>query len=253
MDVLVPGAAGTLGTAVAAELERRGHAVRRGSRSARPGWTRLDTATGDGVAAAVAGADAVIDATNGQGEQTDAVLVGGARRLLAACAEAGAHFVGVSIVGIEDVPLGYYRAKLRQEAVIEEGAAPWSLLRATQFHDLLAFRIGRAARLPVLPLPVSARFQPIDVGEVARRLVDAAQGSPSGRLPDVGGPRVQTLGELARAWLAARGSRRPVLPVPLPGAVGRALRAGALTTPAHAAGGPDFATWLRTHGHASTG
>jgi len=95
-----------------------------------------------------------------------------------------------------------------------------------------------------MPLPTAMKVQPIDAADVARRLADVAEGPPRGRLPDIGGPEVRTLGELAAAWTAARRRRRKVLRVPLPGRTGRALAAGVLCAPAHAAPGRTFAQWL---------
>ncbi len=140
------------------------------------------------------------------------------------------------------MPLSYYRAKVAQEQVVTGGPVAWSLLRATQFHQLLDQAFSAAARLRLLP-GGAAQVQPIDPAVVAARLADAVHAGPGGRLPQLGGPRVQTLSELAAAWRAAHGRRLPVVPLPLPPRLGRALRGGALTTPEGAAEGPDFAQW----------
>jgi uncharacterized protein YbjT (DUF2867 family) len=83
-------------------------------------------------------------------------------------------------------------------------------------------------RLPNMPIPKGFLTQPIDVGEVADRLVELALADPAGRVPDVGGPEVRTMAELARDYLGATGRRRKVLEVPLPGKFFRALREGAM-------------------------
>lgn len=103
-----------------------------------------DVTTGDGLLRALAGADAVIDGTNSQRDAAG-VLVAGTRRVLAIAHEAGVrHFVGVSLVGIDDAPIAYCRVKAAQEKAIAEGPVPWSLLRATQFHELVEqFARGR--------------------------------------------------------------------------------------------------------------
>ena len=177
MEMLVLGATGSLGRSLNAELVQRGHVVRAASRTERPAaegrarWVRVDLRTGDGLRQAIDGADAVIGAANVRSlrrSALDAVLVEGTGRVLDACHRLGdVRYVGISIVGIEQVPYGYYRAKLRQEAVIESGPAPWSLLRATQFHELLDQLLGTAARLPVMMLPTAIKAQPIDVADVA--------------------------------------------------------------------------------------
>jgi uncharacterized protein YbjT (DUF2867 family) len=250
MRVAVIGGTGGLGRLVVGELAARGDAVRIVSRTppATPpaeGVThrRADLASGVGLAEAVAEVDAVLDASN-ELRRARAVLVGGARRLLEAEAAAGvAHHVAISIVGCERVPWSYYATKAAQEEVVAAGPLPWSLLRATQFHTLLAGTFAGAARRRVLPTG-TARFQPIAPALVARRLAEALHAGPGGRLPDLAGPEVHTLTELADAWRAHDDRRLMRLRVPFPGRIGRALRSGALTDPAAAAGGPTFAQWL---------
>ena len=254
MEMLVLGATGSLGRSLTAELVQRGHVVRASSRMERTAaegpahWVRVDLRTGEGLRAAIQGADAVIDAANVRSPRRsalDAVLVEGTGRVLDAChGMDDVHYVGISIVGIEQMPYGYYGVKLRQERMIECGPAPWSLLRATQFHELVDQMLRAAARLRVLVLPTAIKAQPIDVTDVARRLADAAERPAAGRLADIGGPRVQTLGELAQEWMRARHRRLRVLSLPLPGRVGKTLATGALCSPQQAIEGRDFAAWL---------
>jgi uncharacterized protein YbjT (DUF2867 family) len=96
--------------------------------------------------------------------------------------------VYVSIVGVDRIPYGYYRAKLATETVVEESGLPWTILRATQFHDLIRRIAGVLAKSPVVPVPAGVRFQPVDVHEVAARVVELATGTPAGRVDDMGGP-----------------------------------------------------------------
>ena len=171
MEVLVLGATGSLGRHLVEELIRRGHTVRAASRTDRPStdssvrWVRVEVTTGHGLRNALDGADAVIDAGNvrsGKRAALDAVLVDGTRRVLEAAHAAGnIRYVGISIVGIDDIPYGYYRAKVRQERVIEAASGPWTLLRATQFHELVDFMLGAAAKLPLLPLPTATKLAPM--------------------------------------------------------------------------------------------
>jgi uncharacterized protein YbjT (DUF2867 family) len=121
---------------------------------------------------------------------------------------------------------------------------PWSLLRATQFHPLPAAIFAAAARRRIR-LTGSARLQPIDPAVVARRLADAVHADPAGRLPDIAGPEVKTLGELSRAWQRADGRRLLAVRVPSIGKLGRALRDGGLCDTSAAAGGASFEEWLR--------
>ncbi len=247
--VAVVGGTGTLGAPVVAALLERGAAVRVLSRNAvalpaDAEHRRVDLTTGEGLADALAGASVVVDAANSNkgAEQT---LVAGTRRLLEAGVAAGVgHHLTISIVGIDLVPMSYYRAKLAQERALEDGPLPWTLLRATQFHQLLDGAFAIAARFGIRPAG-AAKLQPIDPAVVAARLAEAALAPPAGRLPDIAGPKVRTLGELSRAWATARGKHRLPLRVPAWGKMGRGLAAGALCDPAAAAPGEDFEEWLR--------
>ena len=249
MTIAVVGGTGTLGAMVVAELAARGATVRALSRNASgvPAGVehrRCDLTDGEGLTAALAGADAVIDAANSN-KAAEETLVAGTGRLLEAGAAAGVgHHLAISIVGIDRVSMSYYRTKLAQEWAIEAGPLPWTILRATQFHQLLDDGFGAVARFGVRPTG-PAKLQPIEPSHVAARLADAALAAPAGRLPDLGGPRVQTLGELTRAWASARGKRRLPVHVPAWGKAGKSLAAGALCVPDAPGPGEDFEEWLR--------
>ena len=122
---------------------------------------------------------------------------------------------------------GYYGSKLAAEQVVAESGLPWTTLRATQFHESMVKLVQQMAKLPVIPVPAGWRFQPIDAGEVAARLVELALGTPSGLVPDIAGPRVYEMAEMVRTYLHANGKRRLILPVRLPGNANRVFRAGA--------------------------
>ncbi len=154
------------------------------------------------------------------------------------------HFIYVSIVGIERIPFPYYRHKVAAEAVVTGASVPWSILRATQFHNLLDGFLQPVARFPLGFLPTDFQFQPIDPSEVAERLVDCVAAGPAGRLTDMGGPEVQRLGDLLRVWLAARGLKRLVVRLPLPGGFAHALRNGYNTCPPYRQGKITWAEWL---------
>lgn len=127
---------------------------------------------------------------------------------------------------MDRVPLRYYRTKLAVERLIEDSGLGWTVLRTTQFHDLVLRLIKAGARSPVLPVPSGVRVQPVEVREVAARLAELASGPPAGRVPDLGGPEVLTARDLVRATLEAGGRRRLVVPVWLPGKSVAALRRG---------------------------
>lgn len=244
MRIAIVGGTGTLGAHVVSELSGRGHQVRVLSRSSKE--FPVDLTSGDGLAAALEGCAAVVDASNATSPRRAArVLVEGSRRLLVAEREAGVgHHVCVSIIGCDRVPMGYYRVKTQQERVVQSGPVPWSLVRATQFHELVAAALTAASRFRVLPVP-GMRLQTVAAAEVAGAVADIAQGEPARAQVQVAGPQITTAAELARTWKAATGHSAIMIPVPVPGKLGRALRDGSLT-----AENPDirgivtFADWL---------
>jgi uncharacterized protein YbjT (DUF2867 family) len=245
--VLVTGGSGTLGRAVVKRLLAGGHQVRALSRKPRSAandetWVTGDLTTGAGLAEAVRDVDVVVHcATDVRRSKND---IAGTRHLLDALRPSGAHLIYVSIVGIDRVPLPYYQTKLAVEGLVERSDVPWTILRATQFHDLARTMFRAVSRVPVMALPSGMSLQPVDVTDVADRLAELAAGPPRGRATELGGPQVRTLTDLARAYLTAEGKRRPILGVRLPGAIARAYREGHHLTPEHADGQVTFEEYL---------
>ncbi|MFJ4846670.1 SDR family oxidoreductase [Streptomyces sp. NPDC088733] len=210
--------------------------------------TGVDLTTGAGLDAALDGCATVIDVSNvvTTGRRKSVAFFDAATtRLLTAGARAGvAHHIALSIVGCDRVGLGYYMGKRRQEELVLSAAVPHTVLRATQFHEFAAQMLVR--RGPVVAAP-RMRSQPIAAREVADALVTLAGAAPAGLAPDLAGPEVLEMDDMVRRLARARGDRRLLVPVRLPGAAGRALTGGALLP---AADGPrgrqTFADWLTT-------
>ncbi|MDA0568042.1 NAD(P)H-binding protein [Streptomonospora sp. S1-112] len=236
------GAAAVEGRPAAAAEERLPAAQGRG-----PEWVVADLATGAGLAAAVAGADTVVHLASApyQGRYTERVDVDGTRLLLEAARGAGVgHVLHLSIIGVDRVPWGYFRAKLRAEREVRAAGLPWTILRAAQFHGLVDEALSAMARLPVMAVDRGVTTQPVDVADVAERVLALLRAGPSRAVEEFAGPEVLAMDEAVRQWQRARGVRRPVLPLRLPGAPGRAFRAGHLTTAARPAGTVAFADYL---------
>jgi uncharacterized protein YbjT (DUF2867 family) len=245
MRIAIVGGTGTLGRRVVMQLHRRGHDVRVLSR--RSTQYRVDIRTGDGLDLALAGCDVVVDAANDPAAGTAAAtLVEGSRRLLAAEADAGVrHHVAVSIVGCERVPMGYLRTKAAQEQVVSSGPVPWTIVRATQFHEFVAEALDGAARWRIIP-GVPAKLQSVACADAATAVADVAVGPALGRRVDVAGPEVFDARDLVRTWRAITGRRVVMAPVPAVGALTRTLSRGAFTAPnADVVGRTTFESWLR--------
>lgn len=211
---------------------------------------RVDLTTGAGLARALNGCDVVVDASNNPSAKgASETLVEGSRRLLAAEDAAGVrHHVGVSVIGCDRVPIGYFRVKADQERVVEQGPVPWSIVRATQFHEYVVTMLDAVRRLPVLPVP-RVPVQTVASAEVARVVADVAEGPPRQGRVSVAGPEISGMRELARVWLSGTGRHALLLPLPFPGKLGRALRAGALTAKRpDVRGTTPFAAWLSAQG-----
>lgn len=250
MNVLVTGGTGTLGRHVVRQLREAGHRARILSRNPKGHVDTVqgDLATGAGLLRALSGMDAIIHAASAttdllNGRATD---VNGTRRLLTLARDADIrHVVFVSIVGMEGIKYPYYKAKLAAEAVVRENIAPWSILRATQFHSLMEVFLGFFSTIPGLAtVPFRWRFQPVDPREVASRLVEVVLQEPAGQLADFGGPEERDLKSMAQSWLAARKSRRRLVNLWLPFKFSRQCTEGRLLCPDHKDGTITFERYL---------
>jgi uncharacterized protein YbjT (DUF2867 family) len=247
MRVAVAGGTGLVGRYVVSALTQQGYDPVVLARS-----TGADVVTGTGLDAALDGASAVIDVSNTttmSGAESVAFFSAATKNLLAAGARAGIkHLVALSIVGIDRVPFGYYEGKQAQEALLLNGSAPATVLRATQFHEF-ADQVLARGRGPIAMIP-KMRIQPVAAREVADALVDLVGGEPIGMAPELAGPEELLLVDMARQVVRARSARRLVVPVRVPGAAGRAMiDGGQLPKGGGLRGTETFAHWLR----ASTG
>jgi uncharacterized protein YbjT (DUF2867 family) len=245
-SVLVTGGTGTLGRHIVPRLRDAGCAVRVLSRHTHGAADGIEYMTGDllkdeGIQAAVDGAGIIVHCAGSRNGDDEA-----ARNLVRAASRAGAqHLVYISVIGADRIPLvsgidramfGYFGFKLAAERIVADSGLPWTTLRAAQFHDLCLMVAQQMTKLPVIPVPTGLRFQPVDTGEVAARLVELALGTPAGLVPDMGGPRVYGVADLLRGYLRVRHTHRPMIPVRLPGRAARAVRAGANLAPERAVG-----------------
>jgi uncharacterized protein YbjT (DUF2867 family) len=209
--VAVAGATGRIGSLTVAALRAAGHQVVEISRRA-----GIDLYSGNGLDDVLAGVNAVIDSTNNPARDADEAVGFFTRvtaNLLAAEERAGVrHHVVLSIVGLaEPARSAHYAGKLAQEAAVAAGPIPWTIVRATQFHDFAAMVVGWTEHdgvATIAPLLV----QPIAPADVAAVLAEMALGAPQSRHLDIAGPETQDLVDMARRTLTVRGHTVRLVP-----------------------------------------
>jgi uncharacterized protein YbjT (DUF2867 family) len=250
MRIAVVGGTGVAGRPTVEALRAAGHEPAVVARS-----SGVDLLSGEGLDAALAGADAVIDVTNLRGadvEATRRLFAAATGNLLASGARVGVrHHVLLSIAGLDRIEgNAHYAGKRAQEELVAEGPIPHTIQRATQFHEFAEMVVGWTRQGDVATLP-PLLLQPVAASDVGVVLAQVAAGPPQGRAPDLAGPEPQDLVDMARRALAARGESIRLVPtwrgVPFGlDAAGEALLpdAGARIAPT------SFDSWLAAQGPA---
>ena len=242
MKIAVAGGTGVAGRPTVEALRALGHEPVVLARS-----TGVDLLSGQGLLESLAGTDAVIDTTNiptMRASTAGRFFEATARNLTRAAEQAGVgHIVVLSIIAIERVPYGYYKGKLRQEEALRDSPVPVSILRTAQFHEFSAQYLAQSkGRFVVVP---KMRIQPVAVREVGAALARIAAGPPAA-MSELAGPREEELADMIRQVIRARGDRRRVIDVRVPGAAGKAMATGGILPGERGQRGTQtFAAWLR--------
>jgi uncharacterized protein YbjT (DUF2867 family) len=248
MKIVVIGGSGRVGGNVVRRLVAQGHDPVPASPS-----TGVDTITGEGLAEVMAGADAVVDVSNAPVWEDDAVkefFTTSTRNLLAAEREAGVgHHLAVSIVGCDRLPdSGYLRAKVAQEAEIEAGGVPFTILRATQFFEFLSQIVDSGADGDERVRLSTGLMQLVAADDVAATVAELAIAAPVGGRVKLGGPEKLGIDAWARRLFKTSGDAREVVSDPHARYFGTELTGGELT-PGEGAriGATDFEAWWDAH------
>jgi uncharacterized protein YbjT (DUF2867 family) len=210
MKIVVIGGSGLIGSKLVNRLRHKGHEVLPASPN-----SGVNTITGEGLAAALAGAQVVVDVANSPSFEDKAVLAffeTSGRNLLAAEAAAGVgHHVALSVVGSERLPdSGYLRAKLAQESLIKASKIPYTILRSTQFFEFVNSIVqsgtaGQTVRMS------PALLQPVMSDDVVAALADVTLGAPVNGIIDLAGPERFRFDEIIRQFLSATQDTRQVV------------------------------------------
>jgi uncharacterized protein YbjT (DUF2867 family) len=213
MKVVVVGGTGLIGSKLVAWLGEHGHEAVVAAPS-----TGVNTLTGEGLAAALTGADVVVDVSNSPSFEDRAVLdffETSTRNLLEAASAAGVgHYVALSVVGTARLQeSGYFRAKAAQEALIAKAAVPYSIVHATQFFEFAKSMVAAAVEGDTVHF-APVYFQPIAADDVAKTVGRVAVGAPHNGIVEVAGPERYRMDEFFRAEPARLGDPREVVTDP---------------------------------------
>lgn len=209
MKILVIGGTGLIGSKLVKLLAERGHEAIAASPA-----TGVNTITGEGLDAALAGVDLVVDVANSPSFEDKAVLEffqTSGRNLLAAEKRAGVrHHVALSVVGTRRLAeSGYFRGKIAQEDLIEAAGIPYTIVHSTQFFEFLGGIVQSGTQGDEVRLS-SAYVQPIASDDVAQAMADATLGAPVNGIVEIAGPEKVRLSELAQRYMGRIGDTRTV-------------------------------------------
>lgn len=257
--ILILGGSGVLGSAVVTTLQNEKISFQTGSRhqikkdsystvnqSTQIPWTHVDLVREEGLPEALTGVDTVLHLASAPGkigrDFFETVIT---RNLLNALKQSAVkHLIYSSIVGVDRIQYSYYRAKREAEVLIQESQIPYTILRATQFHDLVDFAITKLMSLPIGFVPKQLLDQPIDVKAMAQELVQLAQSGPQQRIINLGGPEVLDAGTLTKLWMKYRKVSKPIVPIPIIGSLMKSFAKGDHTCPEKATGSKTWEAFL---------
>lgn len=244
MKIVVIGGSGLIGSKVVTRLRQAGHEVVAASPA-----SGVNTITGEGLDAAMAGTQVVLDVANSPSFEDKAVLEffqTSGRNLLAAEAKAGVrHHVALSVVGTDRLSeSGYFRGKIAQEALIREAKIPYTIVHSTQFFEFLGSIAQSGADGDGVHLS-PAFVQPIASDDVADAVAAFTVGAPLNGVVEIAGPERVRLSDLVAHYLKATNDSRTVVPDVHARYFGAELKDDTLVPgPNPRLGALDFAAWF---------
>ncbi len=249
MQILVTGCTGRLGTALLQHLQESDYRVKITSRR-KPeydgtfAWVYSDLLTGEGVDEAVQDVEIVIHAATSPNQYTKEIEINGFRNLLKKLNKVK-HFIYPSIVGIDYIPMKYFQYKLEAEQLLENSSIPYTIVRATQFHDYVEAMFLSKTYFNRYFIPGKIPFQSCAVEDYARHLIAFLDKDPQGRADDFAGPEIMTLKEMAELKIKVYRENNKIVSFALPGNLYKTFREGRGTNPERKLGKITFEQYLR--------
>lgn len=209
MKITVLGGTGLIGSKLIPLLKSAGHNVVAASMS-----TGVNVLTGQGIKAAVDGADVVVDVLNSPSFEEKAVnefFVKATNNILPVVKANGLkHYVMLSVVGCDVMPnIGYMKAKVVQETALKKADVPYTIVRATQFFEFMGAIVDGFTKPDGVCRASSVMIQPIAAKDVATALADVVESSPRNGVVDLSGPEAGTMLEIVKKYLNLKGDTRP--------------------------------------------
>lgn len=252
LKVLVTGATGQLGLALLKQLENTDYQVkitsRRKPENLKVEWVHSDFLTGEGLAEAIKDVDVIIHAATSPMKNSDIIDVSGFGKFLDICLNIK-HFIYPSIVGIEDIPMKYYRNKFQAEELLKNSSVPHTIVRATQFHSFVENLFLSKSPFKRYFVPGDIKFQSVDVGEFANHLIQLIGEAPQGKTGDFCGPEIQTLREMAKLKIKVNHESNKIVNLTLPGKLYRSFLEGKNTNEQQKVGKIPFEEFLKNKGN----
>lgn len=248
LRILVTGASGQLGLALLKQLKNTDFQVKLTSRR-KPAnvifeWVYSDLMTGKGLEEAIKAVDVIIHAATSPRKDSDMIDVSGLKKLLDMSKDIK-HFIYPSIVGIEDIPMKYYRNKFQAEELLKNSSVPHTIVRAAQFHSFVENLFLSKPLFKRYLVPGEIKFQSVDVGEYAAYLIQMIDEGAKGIREDFGGPEILTLREMAELKIKVNNESNKVVNLSFPGKLYKSLLEGKNTNKHQKVGKITFEEYLR--------
>lgn len=248
LKILITGSTGQLGSALLNELKNSNYEVKITSRRKPAGeeqfkWVYSDLLSGEGLDDAVKDVDVIIHAATSPMKHSQMVEVVGFKEFLSK-AQHVKHFIYPSIVGIEEIPYKYYKQKVEAENVLKNSSIPYTIIRATQFHQFVENLFLSKPLLKRYIIPGDFKCQSVDVNEFAKYLISLVGKNPQGRIDDFGGPAIMTLREMAELKIKMNKEQNKVLNIAFPGKLYKSFTDGKNTNSIRKMGKVTFEEYL---------